>query len=243
MHEMPRVPPGASPRQLLSACGGFYRASGNAPLVGYAGRDEQGRQYVGYDFANFAKVERWPLLVCNHVARPLRERVTSELGEDLTVCPAPEGGKMLGALLALQLGGAYAHPEKVVIEAKTSASRERSMLGFTGRHDPPHGARVLIVEDVCNNFSTTAQYIEELELHGAQLAGIACFLNRSETRRGAYIHKGVAYPVIALWDEPLPEYAQDDPEVSDAIAAGNVFWKPKDEWGKLKERAPEHCFR
>ncbi len=52
------------PLALVERCGGYYKCpkdpSGKrlGPLVGYAGRDAQGRQFVGDEYFNFAKAER-----------------------------------------------------------------------------------------------------------------------------------------------------------------------------------------
>ncbi|MES2668302.1 MAG: phosphoribosyltransferase [Patescibacteria group bacterium] len=213
------------------------------PLVGYAGRDDLDRQLVGDIYANFAKVERWPQLVRSHAALPLQKALEeSGLGLHLVCCGAPEGGKMLASHLGAATGCEYVHPEKIVLKPKTETSREKSELRFTGRHELFMGSRVLIVEDVCNNFSTTAQLIDEIESRGCEVVGIACVLNRSPTYRSEFLQGSRRWPVLSLWNEPFPEYQQDDPHVADDIAAGNIVWKPKEEWERLKERADPYAF-
>ncbi len=252
METMPLVRKNATPRELLVACDGWYTTQRGpdgsflTPLVGYAGRYGPDQlQYVGFDFANFAKIERWPVLVQEFVADPLGSLLVDRFGEDLEafICPAPEGGKMLGQALAVILGMGYAHPEKVVTSPKTTTSRERTELRFSGRHDAPRDSEVILVEDVCNNFSTTTQFIDEQASHGNTVKAIACFLNRSPLHRGTFPHKGVDYPVIALWDEALPEFQQDDPAVVDAVKANSVQWKPKEDWDLLKKKAGPEAFR
>jgi hypothetical protein len=39
--------------------------------------------------------------------------------------------------------------------------------------------------------------------------------------------------VISLVRQPIKEYRQDDKEVVADIQAGNVIWKPKNNWGPL----------
>jgi orotate phosphoribosyltransferase len=112
--------------------------------------------------------------------------------------------------------------------------RPKARLQF-GRHDIRSGDQVVIVEDVCNNFSTTAQLIREIRTAGGTVIGIACFLNRSTDVRTKFLEDSIAYPVFAVWDEPIPQYKQDDPFVASDIAAKNVAWRPKHEFGRLQE--------
>ena len=92
-----------------------------------------------------------------------------------------------------------------------------------------------IVEDVCNNFTTTDQLIDLIEEAGGRTTAIVCLLNRSVN--GWYISKhNMAVPVANLVRMPIPEYKQDDPAVADDIASGNIVWKPKDEWDRLKKQ-------
>ena len=231
------MPIGTSPRQIITRCGGFYECPRDGagrrigPLVGYAGRDKNGRQFVGDVFVNFATVEQWPHLVARHIvpelARPLLKRFRAE---DFVLCGAPEGGKSLATLLGLDLNQRYVFPDKIVTKVATPESREVSHFEM-GRHVIERGDQVVIIEDVCNNFSSTSMLRHEIERHGGQVVAIVCFLNRSPEYRKAYEN----IPIIACWNEAMPEYSQDDPEVASDIAAGNVVWKPKVEWERLME--------
>ncbi len=58
---------------------------------------------------------------------------------------------------------------------------------------------------------------------------ILCAFNRS----GKDTWNGV--PVISACAVEARQFKQNDPEVIDSIAAGNVAWKPKLEWDKLAE--------
>ena len=245
---MPRVSANASPRVLLSACGGFYNACAGddgklSPLVGYNGRyGADNLQYVGFLFANFAMVDRWPSLVSKHVAMPLTKKLDRYLSVPITFSAAPEGGKVLGQALANLTEEEYVFPEKVVTVPATPTSREQSELRFNGRHELHPGSECIIVEDVCNNFSTTAQFIDEIHARGCEVVAIACFLNRSPVHRQFFVHNGVPYPIVALWDEAFPEYEQDDPMVAEHIRNANVLWKPKPNWKELESRAPARAF-
>lgn len=232
------------PLELLERCHGYYQRPPGGPLVGYAGRDEKGRQYVGEAYANFAKGERHgPVL--KRVAKELL-RIYPFLAMDGTgFCAAPEGGKALAVMLAVRTGKSYIFPEKEVIELKTPTSRERSRL-FWGRHEPEQGEQWWIVEDVCNNFSTTLEMINLIQGRDARVLGICCFLNRSLKYDAIYrpppsvseletMSDGPEYPIYSVVTKPIAEYRQDDPAVTADIAAGNVELKPKNHWAKLEE--------
>lgn len=229
-----KIVPGEQPLDLLARCGGYYERAGSGPLVGYAGTyGEDKRQYVGEIYANFAKIEcRGNAL--KYVADRLLEQLPfllSATGDGF--CAAPEGGKALAVMLAGITGKDYIFPEKQEIEAKSATSRGKSILVWK-RHEPRQGASYWIVEDTCNNFSTTAGLIRLIESRRAIVRGIICFLNRSLKVDGIFAPEGGGeYPVYALVTKPIPEYTQDDPHVAADIAAGNVVWKPKDEWDKL----------
>jgi orotate phosphoribosyltransferase len=111
--------------------------------------------------------------------------------------------------------------------------REVSELVF-GRHEPLPDELWWIVEDVCNNFSTTAKLIALIESYRASVAGIMCFLNRSLSVGTEYsFQEGVPFPVVATVRLPIVEYRQDDPLVRAEVLSGNVVWKPKHEWRRL----------
>lgn len=235
------------PIETLARCGGYYEcpkdASGKrwGPLAGYAGRDEKGRQFVGDVYVNFAKAERHlPVLrdfaekLAFQLDHQMRLKGFSALGTKATgFCGAPEGGKALAVMLANFCGNQYIFPEKKVTVAATPSSREISELVFD-RHEPEKGDLWWITEDVCNNFSTTKTMVDLIESFGAQVAGIICFLNRSLEVGGEYRPKdGLVLPVIMLIRQKIEQYTQDDPAVAEDIRAGNVVWKPKNDWDKL----------
>ena len=228
------------PLKLLQREGGYYECPKDAdgkrlgPLVGYAGRDPQGLQYVGDVYANFAVTESDPSLLGNYaegLARGLRDVGERDFAGFIGV---PEGGRTLAYELARFLNKSYIYPEKQVLEQATATSRAKE--GFTfKRHTPlPHRSYVL-VEDVCNNFSSTQQLIDLVDAAGAGVRRIVCILNRSSKFQGIYPLKNGHLPITALVSRPMPEWQQDDPAVADDIAKGNVVWKPKDEWKRLSE--------
>lgn len=204
------------------------------PLAGLAYRDESGRQKVSDQYLNFAKVEE------NHIAL---EYIATSLGLRISrcdcICGAPEGGKALAVLLAHFNRSRYIFPEKHVTALATSGSRESSGLRFD-RHEPSVGESVYIVEDVCNNFSTSMEMVKLIQSYGANVSGIVCFLNRSVKSPETFIvtnDKGlvISIPIISLVSKPFPQFTQDDPEVLEDIKKGNVVWKPKHDWSRLEE--------
>ena len=125
------------PLELLKQCNGYYERQPGGPLVGYAGRDAQNRQYVGEVYANFAKAERYGA-VLKRVAAALLEKFPEIGSSGAGFCAAPEGGKALAVTLASLTGKEYIFPEKQVTAIKTETSREKSVLAW-GRHEPERG--------------------------------------------------------------------------------------------------------
>ena len=239
------------PFGLVKQCGGYYKCPKSpcgkrlGPVVGYATTYEEGKQWVGDEYINFAKVEKQAIaldfvadkLVCTLLAR---EDISGELTDNVVFCGAPEGGKALAVAISQMLKkkrAQYIFPEKKVIALKTKISREVSELVFD-RHVPEKGDRCWIVEDICNNFGTTAKLIALIEKYGAHVLGILCFLNRSPEFDRLFvpvIGDGLpCWPVISCVRKIIPEYKQDDPFVAADIISGNVIWKPKIEWDKLE---------
>ena len=228
------------PLEILRELDGYYECPKGpggerlGPLVGYAGRydgpDGQKLQFVGDVYANFAKAERRGE-VLGHFARILwgHPRLPGN-----NFCGAPEGGKALAVALATISGGQYIFPEKKITTLVTETSREVSKLVF-GRHEPAPGEKWWLVEDVCNNFSTTKALVALVESFGAEVVGVVCFLNRSLSVDDEFeIAPGRKIPVVAIVRKPIDEWRQDDSAVADDVARGNVAWKPKADWERLK---------
>jgi len=236
--------------RTLRNCGGYYecpkdkKGTRHGPLVGYAGKykDDKGndRQWVGEVYVNFAKAEIYP-------------RVIKFFADCLTVnsfcsnnnglfptdffCGAPIGGYSFADALAFRSDIPVIKAEKKIVELATPTSREKSQLVF-GRHNIEAGKRYVIVEDVCNNFSTTSELINLIINYGGRAVAIVCFLNRSETIGSDYylpLAKGcLCLPVVSVVQKVIKQWKQDDPAVAEDVAKGNVVWKPKDEWPRLE---------
>lgn len=234
----------------LRNCGGYYACPKTpegkriGPLVGYAAKyvapDGQQLQWVGDVYVNFAKAEPCPQ-VLEFFALSLMEELETKLGlANIDVfCGAPIGGYSLADALGMiypDQGIQTIKAEKKVTALATDKLREQSKLVF-GRHSIERGRRYVIVEDVCNNFSTTEELIALICSAGGEVVAITCFLNRSLTVNDVW-HSAAAgrdIPIISLVRKPIHEWHQDDPAVADDIAAGKVELKPKDNWGRLMQ--------
>ena len=224
--------------QLAKTCDGYYvcqkdmRQNRLTPLVGYAGRyGEEGKQYVGEVYIDFSKIERHGRAlkeVATHLATRTDEISKGNISRTTGFCGLPEGGRDLATALSLLCQNEHIFPEKKIVALETETSRQKSKLVF-GRHRPKKGETWWLVEDICNNFSTTEDACNLIMEAGAEVAGILCFLHRTPAAGNSYRLGDRELPVISLWREPIPEYEQDDPYVADDIP-GNVVWKPKDVW-------------
>jgi len=217
--------------EILRRCGGYYGCPKDAagkrlgPLVGYAGKYDGEHQWVGEVYFNFAMAEQYPqamAIFAFDLANIMRAQ-SVDVGHLLS---APMGGIVFGFNLARELDRQFAFAEKKITVVTTADAREVSELTLK-RHEIQSGSKVVLVEDVCNNFSTTEKIRDLLESVGASLAGIACVLNRSPETSWEDV------PVMSLLHIPSMQWKQDDPAVAEDIAAGNVVWKPKNEWDKL----------
>ncbi|MBI2644579.1 hypothetical protein HYW94_00150 [Candidatus Uhrbacteria bacterium] len=242
----------ADPLTMLKECGGYYECPKGedgkrlGPLVGYAGTyempDSTRKQWVGDAYANFAKAEEFPRILAT-LAYRLEDALRPFLGSDAIFCGAPIGGYCLSQALGFTYDRRVIKAEKKVTALATASTREKSELIFA-RHEITSGENVIIVEDVCNNFSTTTQLVSLVEKSGGTVTAIVCLLNRSLDMGIAYrSQNGIEIPIISLVRLIIPEYRQDDPEVAEDIAHGNVIWKPKNEWPRLMKAMERDTFR
>jgi orotate phosphoribosyltransferase len=231
---------------LLQDAGGYYECPRDAagrragPLVGYAGKYEDAdcslKNFVGDIYANWAAMEEHPREL-EDIAYDIMSEVFRLVGEGgaPVFCGAPLGGLSLALLMAHISGCRYIFAEKKVTAVASETSREKSKLVF-GRHEPNSGDKVVLVEDLLNNFSTTAELIDLVSKYGASVTCVAAIMDRSNRQPESLpAGNGTVIPVVALVRAYIPQYRQDDPAVAADIAAGNIVWKPKDEWSRLME--------
>lgn len=225
-----------SPLATLRECGGYYECPKDlngkrlGPLVGYAGtyNDDAGNQehFVGDVYYNFARAEQYPAVLAYFAAR---------LAKMLVVDTDVLQGSPMGGILLAGAMGRYANARVIFSEKKITAlaiagQREQSVL-VIDRHEILHDDEVVIVEDVCNNFSTTTDQIQIIEDLGGKVVAVACFLNRSSH----VVVPETFIPVFSLLHIPTVQYKQSDPAVADDVIMSNVAWKPKREWPRLAE--------
>lgn len=220
--------------ETLRRCGGYYeRPKGRdggrfGPLVVYAGKykidDGTERAYVGEVYFNFAKVEQYPV-VLDHIA----SKLSLKIPEANVILGAPMGGILLAGAIGQHLNDVRAiFAEKKITTVATATSREESLL-IIDRHEIHENDQVVLVEDICNNFSTTSKIHESVLKAGGTLVKIVCFLNRSSHTK----FEGI--PVISLLHIPTQQWKQDDPEIADYIKRGDICWNPKNkkQWDNL----------
>lgn len=236
----------ADPLLTLKNCQGYYCSpkdeQGNflGPLVAYAGTydDEHGRKKnkVGFEYFNFAKAEEVPA-VRDYFARIIVDNIRKENLRPSLVIGAPMGGIMLAGDVARHLAcrSIFAEKKVTALADPAQGSKEKSDQ-IIDRHEICAGDEVLIVEDICNNFSTTDKLIKLVYDRGAKVIGIACAFNRSG-HHDFVSDTGVSMPtlpVISACFISAAQFTQEDPEAAELVAAGKVVWKPKQEWAKLK---------
>ncbi len=235
------------PLQMLYLHEGFYTCPKGAngerlgPLVGYAGtydaKNGTQNHWVGDVYVNFAKAEEYPKILCNF-AYSLRAVIEPLIDTTSVFCGTPIGGYSFSQILGMVYDRRVIKAEKKVVAPTPVESivgaREQSSLIFA-RHEIKPGENVVIVEDVCNNFSTTEELITLIEKSDAVVVGIICLLNRSLAVDAIYASHEKEIPVVSLVRLPIRQYKQDDQEVAQDIAMGNVVWKPKNEWPRLME--------
>lgn len=224
---------------VLKDCGAYYCSpkdeEGNITglLVAYAGTymdNQQSKNFVGPEYYNIAQAESNPYVIAY-----LANIIKDEMEKSLTIpCDvllgAPMGGIKLATILGEQLGCRSIFAEKKVVAlADVSAGLKEESRQVIDRHKIDNGNNVVIVEDVCNNFSTTQKLKELIEGQGGKLIAIVCAVNRS----GLSEWEGI--PVLSAAFLPTQQFKQDDDKVKDLIAAGKIVWKPKAEWEKLQE--------
>jgi len=200
------------------------------PLVAYAGIEPRtGKNWVGFAYYNIAKVEQ-PPETRNYFSKILSKKIKQQFDRPTIIIGAPMGGLIFATSTADQLECDVAFFEKKVTQLAdpTNHTKEKSELIFN-RHILCSYDKVIIFEDVCNNFTTTDQMIDLIASKGAKILAIVCIVNRSSLVEW----KGI--PVISALHLPTDEFSQTDLEVQKLIADGKIVWKPKAEWEKLRK--------
>ncbi|MDD5341706.1 MAG: hypothetical protein PHC97_04745 [Patescibacteria group bacterium] len=231
------------PLELLRQLGGYYSCPKDpdgkrlGPLVGYAGKDDDGKNWVGDVYVNFVKAEEWPRVLF-YFASDLEKVINKRSLEFDTFCGMPMGGIAFAEMLALVCDQEFSFMEKKVTALATATNREESRLE-TIRHEIKPGQRIIIVEDVTNNFSTTGKACEVIMAQGGIPVAIVSFLNRSVSSIQQFVRGDLDIPVISLVTKAIDQYRQGDPFVEADVISGNLVRKPKAEWPRLMKAVEE----
>lgn len=226
------------PLATLKRCNGYYISPRDedgkflGPVVGYAGEyktDEGPKNYVGFEYFNFAKAEEHNC-VRGYFAKLIDRKLKESAIEIDVVLGAPMGGVLFADSISQQLNCRVIFSEKKVTDLAQpdNGIKERSKQ-IIDRHEIRPGDNVAIVEDVTNNFSTTDALIKLIQQNGGNVVAIICAFNRSVSNCWHEI------PVISVLEIPTNQFRQEEPEVSGLIGAGNIVWKPKNDWVPLKK--------
>ncbi|MDD4135470.1 MAG: hypothetical protein PHN66_00170 [Candidatus Shapirobacteria bacterium] len=215
----------STPLQILIDNGAIYLSPVSAdgeilgPLVAYAGTyDNNGNKerYVGDFYANIAAVEE-NFSARSYFADLLANKLLTNRLTPSVLIGAPMGGIIFSVTISNILGSRVAFFEK------------KSSELVINRHILQENDKVVLGEDVCNNFSTTDKMIKIVGDIGAEVIAITCIFNRSPFSN----YKGI--PVISAIHQEKPEYRQDDPKIKKLIDAYNIVWEPKQHWAFLQE--------
>jgi len=230
---------------IAKARNAYYEQTGDGPLVGYAGKytigDGKEYNFVGRAYINFAILKEYPHDDLDFTASALSRKIKrtlpwKKLSSKVVFCAAPIGGYGLSVILGQKLRCRTIKAEKKVLEVGKDGKRDKTKL-ILDRHEINEGDLVIIVEDVCNNFSTTWDLIKLLESYGATVIAIVCYLNRSPVFDRIYVSPDLTreFPIVALVRKQIDEFFQHDLRVADDIARGNICWKPKkkEQWAIL----------
>ncbi|MFA5184125.1 MAG: orotidine 5'-phosphate decarboxylase / HUMPS family protein [Patescibacteria group bacterium] len=229
-----------TPLMVLESCHGYYKSSAleeGKRLVAYAGTYDAYdgaavqhvpmiKNFVGFEYFNFAKAEEDPDIL-DYFGKMVADQIKAAGVKCDVVVGAPMGGICLATAVGRHLHCRHIFAEKKTISlANESGGKEKSKLVIS-RHDIRPGDNVILIEDVCNNFSTTEKLQAEIIGQNGVLNMIACAFNRSGK------HEWNSIPVAESYFIPTEQYKQEDPLVADLIAAGKISWNPKPEWGAL----------
>ncbi|MFZ0733251.1 MAG: orotate phosphoribosyltransferase [Candidatus Sulfotelmatobacter sp.] len=96
-----------------------------------------------------------------------------------------------------------------------------------------HGARVVIVDDVCTTGSSTVQAVEAAREFGFEIAGVMCLVEREEAKGRANVEKAAApAPFVSIFTandvrkEHLLQNDETQPNIFAVAAACDICGRP-----------------
>lgn len=228
--------------QTLKNLQGFYKANrdeeGNiiSSILAYSGtyENENGeiKNYVGDTYFNLSVIESHPQIL-NYFAEIMVEKIRAyenENGKINCLVGVPSGGVKIAQEVGRLLNIPGICLEKKVTAIKTETAKEKIELVFRRNdHVIKGGDKVLLFEDLCNNFSTTEKAVQAVLNAGGIVVGVACVVNRS-------LHYSDRYNklrIISGVNIPSGQYKQEDSEVVNLIKAGYLVTDPKASWHLL----------
>lgn len=226
--------------KTLENCEGYYVCPQSpdgklfGPVVGYTADYDVGdgtkKKWVGLTYYNFSKADQWPA-VLSFFAREMNRKLTARSMIPDVIIGAPWAGVKFSQEVACLLGCRHIFAEK---------KDDDVILGrYEGDINP--GDIVAIGEELVNNASTTGKLVNLIEKSGGHVVCIFCAINRSSPfKKSFWETSNVSIPIIGVIERETPQYRQDDLIVAEDVAAGNVIWKPKYEWPKLKAAMDSH---
>ncbi len=226
------------PLLTLKNYNGFYQCYVKhgkfvGPLVAYAGTyiNDVGKEknFVGNTYFNIAMVETSEDTRNYYSDLMMWDMINKGVDYPDKVIGMPMGGIKFSQSFGDMINVPSIFAEKKILELADPEKgiKEKSEI-IIARHEILPKEKIFIIEDLCNNFSTTTKAVEKIEAFGAKVIGIACVVNRSE------ITEWNGIPVISAIFKPSPQYKQEDQEVVDLIWEGKVIWKAKHFWQELK---------
>lgn len=242
----PRVD--SNPWELGVLCDAVYQCPKDpetgkrlGPLVPYAGKDARGRNLVGDDYFNFAKIEEQPQVLDFFATKIARLIAFSDvLCRATTIVGIPDGGRSLGQAVARFANRRFVYPVKVPRPKLPGATKDEFNFVFT-RIELSEDDFVIVCDDVHNNFQNTGIVLDEIKATGAKVIGLCSALNCSMTFDHHYLQANsgpgaVSIPIATAIRRAIPEFDQDDPAVIDDIRSGNLEPHVKANWERLKSR-------
>ena len=158
-------------------------------------------------------------------AQMVRQMIEKDLVPDL-ILGTPWAGVKFSQEVARILGCRHIFAEK---------KGDSNMILGRYENEIRSGERVAVGEELVNNAGSTNKIIDLIESGGGDALCIICAINRSFPFRDRFptASRG-SIPIMGVIERSTPQYRQDDPMVAEAIASGNIIWKPKYSWGLLK---------
>ena len=226
------------PLQTLINLKGFYQSPVDktgafcGPLVAYSGtyKSKEGeKNYVGDSYFNLSVIEDHPQIL-EYYAKKLAIIIADYSATCLVGIPT--GGLKIAQEVGRLLNIPGIGLEKKVLAIKTEDAKEKFELHFRrNRTAISKDDRVILFEDLCNNFSTTEKAVAAVQKIGAEVIAIACVANRSLE----YQNNWNSLPIISLIKVPSDQYKQEDLLVYKLIKEGKLSTDPKADWPMLKE--------